>query len=108
MESGTRLYAVRGDGETALAELETVIFLEQNLAASECTIETWLCRRMDSGELFRCSVGSYHRTSRGAWLEYRSSVESALSMMNREREDLNRRMRFARKAIAMADRELGD
>ena len=108
MDNGTRLYAVRSSGENVLPELETVVFIERGLAAPECTIETWLCRRMDSGELFRCSVGSYHRTSRGAWLEYRNAVESALSMMNRERDDLNRRMRFARKAIARADRELGD
>ena len=95
MENGTRLYAVRSSGEDVLPELETVIFIERSLAAPECIAETWLCRRMGSGELFRCSVGSYHRTSRGAWLEYRNAVENRLSAMNREREDLNRRMRFA-------------
>lgn len=105
MDSGTKLYSVRGDGESKPAELEVVTFVEQSLAAPECTRETWLCRD-SSGACFRCSVGAYHRTVRGAWLEYLEGVESSLRAMNREREDLNRRMRFARKEISRVEKEM--
>lgn len=58
-------------------ELETVTFIEQSLAAPECTIETWLVRK-HKNVLARCSIDAYKTNAELAWQEYLANCKVGL------------------------------
>ena len=79
-------------------KLEQVVFVEESLAGSDCTVRTYVVR--DGCKHVRCASGMYVGSEKEAWEKYLKEVKVGVSEAKRAVEDAEEELVIVREEVS--------